>query len=167
MEAPHQGPIYTVTPGRWSLRGATSGSCRAARNDVHIYLHITIRFLLRSPLRAEPPPRRAAGRVSARFDGEMSDRRRWRSPSARHATYFLARQSFLLRFSRSVPDSTADLTFDPVSWSSSTGRQPRSVMPQNRNNKERRYGNESRQPVYEAHIHTSAWLSLVRTFTQA
>lgn len=84
----------------------------------------------------------------------------------RHPTYFLEHQSFLLRFSRSVPDSTAGLTFDPVSCSSSTGTQPRSVILQNQNNKAQRYGNESRQPVYEAQIHTPAWLSRLRTFTQ-
>lgn len=72
-----------------------------------------------------------------------------------------------MRLSRSVLDSTADLTFDPVSWSFSTGTQPRSVMLQNQKNKARRYGNESRQPVYEEQIHTQVSNSGVRTFTQA
>lgn len=138
------GPIYTLTPSRWSLRGATSGggaSRRAAPNYVRRHLTITVRF---------------HSLQEHGLDGEMSGRRRRRSPSARHPTYFPERRRVPLRFSRSVPDSTADLTFDPVSWSSSTGTQPRSVTLQNQNNKARRRGNESRQPVYEAQNHTPA-----------
>lgn len=49
--------------------------------------------------------------------------------------FFFRTSSLLLRLSCSVLDSTADLTFDPVSARFSTGTQPRSVIQQNQNNK--------------------------------
>lgn len=60
--------------------------------------------------------------------------------------------SLLFRFSCSVPDSPADLTFDPVSAWFSTGTQPRSVIQQNQNNKAHHSGNESPRPLFMCHI---------------
>lgn len=53
-EALHQGPIYNMTPSRWSLRGVTSGGdlYRAFSNNVHIYLNMIIKFVLRCPGKA-------------------------------------------------------------------------------------------------------------------
>lgn len=62
---------------------------------------------------------------------------------------FVRTSSFLLRLSSSVLDSTADLTFDPVSARFSTGTQPRSVIQQNQNNMALHSGYESKlYPVY-------------------
>lgn len=53
-ETLHQGPIYIVTPSRWSLRGVTSGGDLywAFWNDVHIYLNIIFTFILCCPPKA-------------------------------------------------------------------------------------------------------------------
>lgn len=89
-------------------------------------------------------------------------------------TFFPKTSSLFLRLSCSVPDSTADLTFDPVSARISTGTQPRSVIQQNQNNKALHSGNESKlYPVCAAQInrralHRCLWaLCLFRKLTQS
>lgn len=72
-------------------------------------------------------------------------------------TFFPRTSSLFLRLSCSVPDSTADLTFDPVSARISSGTQPRSVIQQNQNNKALHSGNESElYPVCAAQINRQA-----------
>lgn len=53
-----------------------------------------------------------------------------------------------MRLSCSVLDSTADLTFDPVSARFSTGTQPRSVILKNQNNKALDSGNEANDTLF-------------------
>lgn len=87
---------------------------------------------------------------------------------------FVRTSSFLLRLSSSVLDSTADLTFDPVSARFSTGTQPRSVIQQNQNNMALHSGYESKlYPVYALQIniqaqHLCVWVTcLFKKHTQS